>query len=108
MWAATAASYCPSRPGELPKFISTKYRPQPDVSPCLVYRFLTDVVLLLYPYKRGIFESSSESTFVGYVGADCVVEALGAVVAVVGVLDDFDRGPRFIVATFDVVEAELS
>ena len=78
------------------------------MSPCLVYRFLTDVVLLLYPYKRGIFESSSESTFVGYVGADCVVEALGAVVAVVGVLDDFDRGPRFIVATFDVVEAELS
>ena len=33
-WAATAASYCPSRPGEFPKFIATEYRTQPDVSPC--------------------------------------------------------------------------
>ena len=64
--------------------------------------------MFVYPLTSCIFESSSESTFVGYIGADCVVEALGAVVAVVGVLDDFDRGPRFIVATFDVVDAELS
>ena len=34
LWAATAASYCPSRPGELPKLIATEYRTQPDVSPC--------------------------------------------------------------------------
>ena len=35
LWAATAASYCPSRPRELPKLISTEYRIQPDVSPCI-------------------------------------------------------------------------
>ena len=26
-WAATVATYCPSRPGELPKFLSTKPHP---------------------------------------------------------------------------------
>ena len=34
MWAANAASYCPSRPGELPKLIATEYRTQGDGSPC--------------------------------------------------------------------------
>ena len=33
-WAATAASYCPSRPGELPKLTATEYRNQGDGSPC--------------------------------------------------------------------------
>ena len=33
-WAATAASYCPSRSGELPKLIATEYRNQGDGSPC--------------------------------------------------------------------------
>ena len=32
--AATAASYCPGRPGELPKLIATEPRTQRDVSPC--------------------------------------------------------------------------
>ena len=34
LWAATAACYCPSMPGELPKFIATEYRNQGDGSPC--------------------------------------------------------------------------
>ena len=34
LWAATAASYCQSRPGELPKLIATEYR-----SPCRYCRF---------------------------------------------------------------------
>ena len=37
MWAATAASYCPSRPGELPKLIATEYRNQGDGSSCKLY-----------------------------------------------------------------------
>ena len=64
--------------------------------------------MFVHPLTSCIFESSSESAFVGDVGANCVVEALGAVLAVVGVLDDFDRGPRFILAAFDVIETELS
>ena len=32
--AATAASYCPSRPGELPKLIATEYRTQGAEPPC--------------------------------------------------------------------------
>ena len=35
LWAATATSYCPSRPGELPKLIATEYRIQADRSPCM-------------------------------------------------------------------------
>ena len=34
LWAATVASYCPSRPVELPKLIATEYRTQTDMSPC--------------------------------------------------------------------------
>ena len=36
-----------------------------------------------------------------------MVEAVGAVVAVVGVLDDVKRGTGFVAAAFDVVETEL-
>ena len=34
LWAATAASYCTSRPGELPKLIATEYRTQGAAPPC--------------------------------------------------------------------------
>ena len=34
LWAATAASYCPSRPVELPKLIATEYRTQGAAPPC--------------------------------------------------------------------------
>ena len=34
LWAATAASYCPSRQGELPKLVSTEYRTQGAAPPC--------------------------------------------------------------------------
>ena len=34
VWAATAASYCPSRPGELQKLIATEYRTQGAEPPC--------------------------------------------------------------------------
>ena len=33
LWAAIAASYCPSRPRELPKLTATEYRIQADGSP---------------------------------------------------------------------------
>ena len=35
LWAATAASYCPSRQGELPKLIATEYRTQGAAPPCI-------------------------------------------------------------------------
>ena len=35
LWAATAASYCPSRPGERPKLIATEYRTQGAALPCI-------------------------------------------------------------------------
>ena len=33
-WAATVAIYCPSRPGELPKFVSSKPSERPDAPLC--------------------------------------------------------------------------
>ena len=37
MWAATAASYFPSWPGELHKLIATEYWNQGDGSPCIYF-----------------------------------------------------------------------
>ena len=41
LWAATAASYCPSRPGELPKLIATEYRTQGAEPPCICGELIT-------------------------------------------------------------------
>ena len=50
LWAATAARYCPSRPGKLPKLMSTKYRPYPDGSPCTAHLGLLNTYILCSLY----------------------------------------------------------
>ena len=49
LWAATAASYCPRRPGELPKLIATENRTQGDGSPCMYVTFFSGTSLFPHP-----------------------------------------------------------